>query len=512
MSGEEPQDLGLAILPPGWAWTTLPTLSGETGTFTDGDWVESKDQDPDGEVRLVQLADVGDGFYRDRSSRFLTAEKASSLNCTFLETGDVLISRLADPIGRACIFPGDSRECVTVVDVALFRAAEAGKVDHGWVKSAINAQQFRGAIDQAASGTTRKRISRKNLGSLPLPMPPLNEQRRIVAKIEALQERSKAAKDALDAIPPLLEKFRQSVLAAAFRGDLTKSWRERQPEIEPATVLLDRIRAERRRRFSEANPKKKYVEPAPVDASDLPELPAGWCWASVEELCWDGPTNGYSGATTSGATGTLTMKLSATTQGRLRVDDSTTKRLNETISPGSKYWLRAGDLLVQRANSLAYLGAAAIFEDTAEPMVYPDLMMRLRTSTESHSRYLWHYFNGPSCRAWFRSKATGTAGNMPKINGETLRLTPVPVAPMSEVERLLQIIQELLDWDEAATTQSDSLLPLLGSLDQSILAKAFRGELVPQDPNDEPASVLLERIRAEREAAGPAKTKRRRST
>jgi type I restriction enzyme S subunit len=330
MSQVEPQDLGLALLPPGWALTTLPELAGRTGAFTDGDWVESKDQDPEGAVRLVQLADVGDGFYRDRSNRFLSSSKASELNCTFLAAGDVLISRLADPIGRACIFPGDARPCVTVVDVALFRGAQAGGVDHIWLKNSINAQQFRSEIDQAASGTTRKRISRKNLGSLPLPLPPLNEQRRIVAKIEALQERSKAAKAALDAIPPLLEKFRQSVLAAAFRGDLTKSWRERQPEIEPATVLLDRIRAERRRRFTEANPKKKYIEPAPVDPSGLPELPAGWCWARA--------------------------------------------------------------------------------------------------------------------------------------------------------------------------------------LDQSILAKAFRGELVPQDPNDEPASVLLQRIRAEREAAGPAKTKRRRST
>jgi type I restriction enzyme S subunit len=285
MSQVEPQDLGLALLPPGWALTTLPELAGRTGAFTDGDWVESKDQDPEGAVRLVQLADVGDGFYRDRSNRFLSSSKASELNCTFLAAGDVLISRLADPIGRACIFPGDARPCVTVVDVALFRGAQAGGVDHIWLKNSINAQQFRSEIDQAASGTTRKRISRKNLGSLPLPLPPLNEQRRIVAKIEALQERSKAAKDALDAIPPLLEKFRQSVLAAAFRGDLTKSWRERQPEIEPATVLLDRIRAERRRRFTEANPKKKYIEPAPVDPSGLPELPAGWCWARAEEVC-----------------------------------------------------------------------------------------------------------------------------------------------------------------------------------------------------------------------------------
>src|SRR4051812_24815570 len=94
----------LGEIPSGWEWKTIPDLVGDAGLFVDGDWVESKDQDPSGEVRLIQLADIGDGAYRDRSNRFMTKSKADELRCTTLLDGDVLIARMPDPLGRACVF------------------------------------------------------------------------------------------------------------------------------------------------------------------------------------------------------------------------------------------------------------------------------------------------------------------------------------------------------------------------------------------------------------------------
>src|SRR5690242_5616822 len=91
----------------------------QDGVFIDGDWVETKDQDPNGDVRLIQLADVGDGVFRNRSSRFLTMAKAKELRCTFLEPGDILIARMPEPLGRACIFPGVDQPAVTAVDVCI---------------------------------------------------------------------------------------------------------------------------------------------------------------------------------------------------------------------------------------------------------------------------------------------------------------------------------------------------------------------------------------------------------
>jgi type I restriction enzyme S subunit len=172
-------------VPDCWSFIPLEALSAPNGIFTDGDWVESKDQDPLGNVRLIQLADVGLGEYRDRSARFMNAATAARLNCTFLERGDILIARMPDPLGRACIFPGDKKASVTVVDVAILRLGSAS-FDAAFVVHAINSPQFAKNVAAKAAGTTRSRISRGNLNQLPFPLPPLAEQHRIVAKVDAL--------------------------------------------------------------------------------------------------------------------------------------------------------------------------------------------------------------------------------------------------------------------------------------------------------------------------------------
>ncbi|PZV10994.1 MAG: hypothetical protein DCF20_20375 [Pseudanabaena sp.] len=248
----------------GWELACIPEMIDIGGILSDGDWIESKDQDPEGNVRLIQLADIGVGKYLDKSNRFLTEEKAKQLNCTFLNEGDILIARMPDPLGRACLFPSNERKCVTVVDVCIIRSGNNG-VNHRWLMHTINSPIVRNEIEIKASGTTRQRISKSNLSSIKLPIPPLNEQRRIVDKVEALMARSRKAKEALDAIPKLIEQFRQSVLAAAFRGDLTADWREQNPNIEPASVLL------------ENNPQQKLFKEK--NTNELPDpfpLPQEW--------------------------------------------------------------------------------------------------------------------------------------------------------------------------------------------------------------------------------------------
>lgn len=172
-------------IPPSWSFVTLETLTGAAGFFTDGDWVESKDQDPDGDVRLTQLADVGIGVWRNRSSRFMRRETAERLNCTYLASGDVLIARMPDPLGRACLFPGDERPCVTAVDVAILRPDEAC-FDRSFIVQAINAPVFAYNVELKAAGTTRSRVSRGNLSLLPFPVPPFDEQREIAARVDEL--------------------------------------------------------------------------------------------------------------------------------------------------------------------------------------------------------------------------------------------------------------------------------------------------------------------------------------
>ena len=181
----------MTVLPDGWRWQSLNELAAD-GVFVDGDWVESKDQDPGGSVRLTQLADVGVAHFRDRSDRWLREDQAERLSCTRLVPGDILIARMPDPIGRACMVPEGIGAAVSVVDVAILRLRRTD-VDARYVMWAINAPEFHQSVVAKASGTTRKRISRRNLGLLQVPLPSIEEQRRIVDLLEDHLSRLDAA-------------------------------------------------------------------------------------------------------------------------------------------------------------------------------------------------------------------------------------------------------------------------------------------------------------------------------
>ncbi len=213
---------------------SLAELLGD-GLFVDGDWVESKDQDPAGEVRLVQLTDIGDGIFRNRSSRFLTMAKANELGCTFLEPGDILIARMPEPLGRASIFPGVNQPAVTAVDVCILRP-NRDRVDAEWLVDAINSPQFRSSMQPFVRGTTRQRISRTNLGTLRLRKPPLDEQVRLARWVHGLEASRTAAAHHLASGRRAIARARQALLLAACSGRLTGS--QDQWHTVPAKALF----------------------------------------------------------------------------------------------------------------------------------------------------------------------------------------------------------------------------------------------------------------------------------
>lgn len=382
-----------------------------------------------------------------------------------------------------------------------------------FVRVYLSSLNFREKITANVSGVggslTRARPT--DVGEYEIPIPPLSEQRRIADRIDALQARSRRAREALAEAQTLLEQFRQSVLSAAFRGDLTAKWREEHPDAEPASELLKRIRAERRKRWEKAELvkytakgktpppdwRKKYPEPVRVDTADLPELSQGWCWASLDELIYDGPTNGYSPKTHAGAEGSVSLKLSATSQGYFILDTTTTKPLPEVISRDSYLWLEPGDLLIQRANTIDLVGTAAVYKAEPKAYVYPDLMSRVRLVFPFLIKWIWQMINSPTGREYIKQNAVGIAGNMPKINATTIRNMPVPLPPQDE---LLICCKKLIASHQKNLHLRQFYIDLeakLNAIDQSILAKAFRGELVPQNPDDEPTAKLLERILSE---------------
>lgn len=172
-------------LPKGWKWESIIKLIDKDGLFADGDWIESKDQDPNGQIRLIQLADIGDGYFIDKSNRFVNNETAKRLRCTFLNKGDLLVARMPDPLGRCCIFPINNFEkYITVVDVCIIRCSK--RVLSEYLMNMINSPSIRLKIWNEKSGTTRSRITKTKLGEIKIPLPPLPEQQRIVEKLDRL--------------------------------------------------------------------------------------------------------------------------------------------------------------------------------------------------------------------------------------------------------------------------------------------------------------------------------------
>ena len=499
MSGEtERVATCLGPLPSGWALATVSDIVGWDGIFVDGDWVESKDQDAKGDARLVQLADIGDGVYRNKSNRFLTLRKATELKCTFLEAGDLLVARMPDPLGRASIFPGDPKPSVTAVDVCIIRTGENG-ANTKWLMYLLNSPQFRTAIMSLQSGTTRKRIARSNLAKLEFPLPPLPEQHRIVAKIEELFTRLDAGVEALKKVRAQLKAYRQAVLRDAFNGRLTAEWREAHGgELEPASVLLEQIKAERGKTFGRGTGPRA---PTIMETTDLPQLPEGWVWTRVGEVAQvimgqsppgdsynqrgigvplvKGPVefgpNPFSRTIKSKFT-TVPKKMCRENDLVLCVRGSTTGRMN----------VAGFDACIGR-------GVAAIRAFACQP-------------------YLNFFVHSVQRRIY----ELGTGSTFPNVTVDMVQSFDIPLPPLPEQHKIVEEIERRFSVAEEIENTVGQSLKQAERLRQSILKRAFGGKLVPQDPSDEPAERLMGRIKTEKAAreleTKPARKVRRETT
>ncbi len=498
-------------LPHGWTIATIGDLISTEGVFIDGDWVESKDQDPNGDVRLIQLADVADGFYKDKSARFLTKEKALALNCTFLKKGDVLIARMPDPLGRACIFPGDQKESVTVVDVCVVRAGTED-VNHKWLMYWVNSPKFRNTISSLQSGTTRRRISRGNLATITFPFPPPEQQKRIVAKIEELFSHIDAGIEALKKAKQLLKQYRQSVLKAAVTGELTKEWREiNKAKLEPASQLLERILKERRQKWEEQQleqfkakgkmPKDdkwkgKYKELPPLlgeELEGLPDLPEGWAYTRLGNVI-DEPKYGTSKKCTYDNNGIGVLRIPNVANGLIDSEDLKYALFEDNEI--ETYRLIAGDILTIRSNgSVNLVGKCALVGDGDTDYLYAGYLIRLRPNNVlASSSYLINCLNSIYLRKQIESKAKSTSG-VNNINSGELQSLIIPIGSTDEQNEVVRLVVEKIESLDRLVGEIDIQLIKSEKSKQSILSAAFSGKLVEGEADDGDAKSLLDSIK-----------------
>jgi type I restriction enzyme, S subunit len=363
------------------------------------------------------------------------------------------------------------------------------------------------AEDPMQSGVGQARVPKEFVLNTELPVPPLAEQRRIVAKIEALQERSRRAREALAEAGPLLKQFRQSVLAAAFRGDLTADWRAAHPNVEPAGALLHRIRA-KRCRWEQAelakyeakgqtppqNWQDKYEEPKPVNDSTLPTLPDGWEWVRIKDLGEVQLGRQRAPQYHSGPNMRPYLRVMNVFEDRIDTADI----MEMDFSPGDfeRYRLEPGDILLNEGQSRELVGRSAIYRGEIPGACFTNTLVRFRPDAPLESDYPQIVFLGYLKTGRFQQLASLTV-NIAHLGAGRFADMAFPLPPLEEQGEIVRRARGALDQITRLEERLHANFANLDQLDQSILAKAFRGELVLQDPSEEPASVLLERIRTQ---------------
>ncbi|MFA5890959.1 MAG: restriction endonuclease subunit S [Actinomycetota bacterium] len=420
----------------------------EGGLFIDGDWIESKDQDPQGEVRLIQLADVGDGVFRDRSSRFLTMAKARELRCTFLEPGDILVARMPEPLGRACIFPGLGRPAVTAVDVCILRPLQ-DRARPEWLVKAINAPAFRAAMQEFVRGTTRQRISRRNLGTLRLQVPPIDEQAAIAHWLDGVEIKRISAVGHVVAARRAAARTSLAILAAACSGRLTVDWRE-----------------------AHAIPKRLDLVDRRDEVADSDGIPEEWVQATIGDV----------GHVQLG--GTPSRKVPSYWLGHVpwvssgEVANCRIQRTREFISEAglansSAKVYPVGTVLIAMIGEGKTRGQAAILD--IEASTNQNAAGIIANHHYIDPEYLWRW----ALAQYEVTRAVGRGGNQPALNKQKVRDLTIAVPPLEEQAEIVRRVDSILARAAKVMERVETASRRVEHSSQAVLAKTFRGELLP---------------------------------
>lgn len=486
-------------LPSSWVWTKIGDVSDVVGGGTPS---TNNPANFDGDIPWITPADLS-GYEEKHikgGARTITKEGYEASGAKWLPKGSVLFSSRA-PIGYVAIA---SVAVTTNQGFKSFVLPSGIEPDYlyYWLRSAKR------YAEDLASGTTFKEISGAKAALIPLPLAPHSEQTRIVAKLEELLSDLDAGVAELKAAQKKLQQYRQSLLKAAVEGALTADWREAQRQqgtpTETGAQLLARILTERRARWEakqlakfkeqgKVPPKDwqdKYPEPAGLEKSDLPVLPLGWVWATVEQL----------GETTTGFT----------------PPTSDSKNFSGTIPFIKPTDLDSGYSVVSSRETLSELGASigrvlppkSVLVTCIGATIGKTGLARVACATNQQINSISTADGGPLPEFLYWMLVSGFGQNQIVSNASA---TTLPILNKSKFERIPLPLPSLLEQREIVSTL-EVAASRLGDLNealasgfrycnaqrQNLLRAAFAGQLVSQDPTDEQAGALLERIRVER--------------
>ena len=498
-------------LPPGWSASPLGDIAGINPPL---DRCVVSD---DTEVTFVPMRAVaaeGGGLVAPETRRYGEVKKGYT---SFLSS-DVIMAKITPCTenGKTTVVPEvPGQVCFGSTEFHTIRPEQGVQAE--WIEKFLLQHETRRLAQRSMTGGVgQMRVPGEFLNSIRIPIAPSNEQARIVSTLEELLSDLDGGTAALEKARDRLKLYRASVLKAAVEGALTADWRARHPhpQVEPASELLERILVERRRRWEEGqlrqfkekgrvppkNWRSKYKEPVGRDTTRLQDLPDGWCWVSWGQvgLSQNGrpfPSKQYQGS------GTKLIR-----PGNLHMDGQVRWTKKNTRYMPDRYLETASTLVVGPGELVINLTAQSLKDDflgrvcitSRDELCLLNQRLARLTPIVIPSRFMLWVFKSVVFRTFVSDLNTGSL--IQHMFTRQLDEFLFPLPPLPEQEAIVEIVDRQLSVIERLEAEVDSKLKKVQGLRQAILRHAFTGRLVPQNPNDEPASELLKRIAAEREA------------
>jgi len=514
-------------LPSGWAMTRLSEISAINPR------VDKSAFEPDTVVSFVAMPAVEAETGKIDVSETRTFAQVKQ-GYTPFRKGDVLFAKITPCMenGKMAIVPEMvSDHGFGSTEFHVLRPAQG--VDPKYIYHAVSNQGFRYHAEHNMTGAVgQKRVPASVLEDHELGLPPSNEQRRIVEKIEAMFDEIDKGVESLHTARTTLGLYRQSLLKSAFEGRLTADWRALNADkLEAPEPLLARIQRERDTRYKTAldawqealttwradgEKGKKPAKPkratdvAPLEERELKELPAlpdAWAFSRLGlYIDWIEAGKSFKCLETEPRPNQVGVaKVSAVSWGEY--DETESKTCLDEDKINEEWFIHKGDFLLSRANTIELVGASVIAKTVTKRIMLSDKTLRIHFAPEDR-RFFLHYLRSPYGRAEIEVRSTGNQESMRNIGQDRIKSIIIPLCSENEQAEIVQILDARLDAAARLEAEIDAALTRADALRQSILKKAFSGQLVSQDPDDEPAPTLLARIKADR-AKSPKPKKRR---
>lgn len=410
----------------------------------------------------------------DFSGKIFISDKPSNTDMILIKNGDLVISGINVEKGAMAVYTGDE-DVTATIHYSSYSFSE-NEIDIDFLKYFLKSVEFRNALKEQVPGGIKTEIKPKHLLPLLVEIPTdIKDQKAVVKILQNRNSKVDAISTELNHQLTLVKKLRQQLLQDAVQGRF--DFAQRPSGEETGAELLKRIKAEKATLRQTQGTNKKEKELPPIKAEEIPfDIPEDWVWCRLGEIISFGPSNGFSPQESKKGTGIKCLTLTATTSGIFK---SQFYKLVDVFIPEDSYlWLESGDILIQRGNSIDYVGIAALYEGVPNEYIYPDLMIKIKLPKLIDTKFIHQVLISPFSRKYFSTNAFGAQKSMPKINQGVVLNTLIPVPPLSLQHRIVQKLDELMQNCDALEASIKDSASQNEKLLQQVLREALRKEVV----------------------------------